>query len=342
MRCPPDPKPRNPSRTATAATPYARASAAAASALATLCGAAGRTSATSASGVCASSLSTSQPSRTPSCPGPGGSPTGEAEARCPTNAGRQRGRHRCPGERATHSAASSSLTTTMPGPRQAERLVGGVGVERAVPVDVVGRDVEHCGRRELDRRRPVQLEAGDLDGDDVVGRVGSDHLDEGQSDVARSDRARPRREQDRLEHLHRGRLPVGPRDTQPRHGRVAQPPGQLHLAPHGHARVGGSDQQRLVGSPAGRRDHQVGVGGQPCPCLTEQHGHPGLPQRVRAVLLVLPGVTVDHGDMGTARGECPCGGRPGYRNTRDADTPARPPLSPGDHGHAPAPVTHSA
>ena len=60
-----------------------------------------------------------------------------------------------------------------------------VVLERAVPVEVVGRDVE--ARREAtgaDRALPVQLEAGQLDGQHVV-RLGVQHgLEQRRADVA--------------------------------------------------------------------------------------------------------------------------------------------------------------
>ena len=48
-------------------------------------------------------------------------------------------------------------------------LVGGVRGHRAVPVEVVGRQVEHGGGVRADAGRPVQLVAGEFDGEDVVG-----------------------------------------------------------------------------------------------------------------------------------------------------------------------------
>ena len=64
-------------------------------------------------------------------------------------------------------------------------------------------------------RGPVQLEAGELDGQDVV-RLGVHHrLDDRQADVAARDRAQACRPQHRLEHLHRRGLAVGAGHGQP-------------------------------------------------------------------------------------------------------------------------------
>ena len=52
-------------------------------------------------------------------------------------------------------------------PAQRPRLGGGVGGHRAVPVEVVLGDVEHAPDGGHDRRRPMQLEARQLDGQHV-------------------------------------------------------------------------------------------------------------------------------------------------------------------------------
>ena len=51
---------------------------------------------------------------------------------------------------------------------QRSRLRRGVGGHRAVPVEVILRDVEHHPGGRPDRWRPVQLEAGQFDRDDVL------------------------------------------------------------------------------------------------------------------------------------------------------------------------------
>ena len=113
-----------------------------------------------------------------------------------------------------------------------------VGVQVAVPVDVVRRDVEHRGRVRPDRGRPVQLEAGQLDGEHVVARLRHHHLEQGRPDVARGHRAQPGGGEDRGEHADGRRLAVGAGDRQPGRGALerAQPPGELDLAPDRDAR----------------------------------------------------------------------------------------------------------
>ena len=98
----------------------------------------------------------------------------------------------------------------------------------------------------------MQLEAGQLDREDVV-RLGVHHrLDEREADVAGGDAAQPGRTQDRVQHPHRGGLAVGAGDREP--GRVvlgvAEPPGQLDLAPDRYAARPGLREERRVGAPA--------------------------------------------------------------------------------------------
>ena len=137
-------------------------------------------------------------------------------------------------------------------------LVGGVRVERAVPVDVVGREVEHDRGVRGDRRAPVELEARQLDGQHVV--AGQDGVEQRQADVAGGHRAQPGGGQHGGQHAHRGRLAVGARHGEPG-GRALrpQPPGELDLADHLHAGRRGGDQQRRVGPPAGRGDDERGA-----------------------------------------------------------------------------------
>nr|BFE88910.1 hypothetical protein GCM10020093_115110 [Planobispora longispora] len=130
-----------------------------------------------------------------------------------------------------------------------------------MPVEVVGGDVEHRGGVRGDAGRAVQLEAGQLHGQDVV-RPG-DGLHDRDAHVADRERLAPGRRQHRGEHPHRGGLAVGAGQRQPRR-RVpgTQPPGQLDLADHLDPGPGRGDQQRVVRRPAGG-DGRRGALGQP-------------------------------------------------------------------------------
>ena len=122
-----------------------------------------------------------------------------------------------------------------------------------VPVEVVLGDVEHGGGLGAHRVGVVQLEAGELDREHVVRLGVHDRLDDRQADVADRDAAQAGGAQDRVEHLHGGGLAVGAGDAQPRGGvvRVAQPPGQLDLAPDrdARARAPGRAAARSASSP---------------------------------------------------------------------------------------------
>ena len=146
------------------------------------------------------------------------------------------------------------------GQAQDARLRVPVGREGAVPVGVVVGDVEDDGGGRRERGGPVQLEAGELDGDDVVGGRpvvldGGDDLDQRAPDVPGGDGAAAVGQQDRLEHGDRRRLAVGAGDRQPRRGRAVgarhpQPPGELRLADDLDAAARGVHQQRCVRAPA--------------------------------------------------------------------------------------------
>lgn len=68
-------------------------------------------------------------------------------------------------------------------------LVGGVTGHGAVPVEVVGGQVEHGPGVGAQRGRPVELVAGELDGEDVVRLVAEHRVQQGDPDVADGGRA---------------------------------------------------------------------------------------------------------------------------------------------------------
>ena len=135
----------------------------------------------------------------------------------------------------------------------------GVLVERAVPVDVVGSDVEADRRPRRDGVRPVQLEARQLDGDDVERLGVEDRLEDRRADVAGAARPQAGGPQDRREHLHRRRLAVGAGHGQPGRGagQRTHPPRELDLAPHRDAGRQGAGEERLVGPPPRGGDDEV-------------------------------------------------------------------------------------
>jgi hypothetical protein len=147
-----------------------------------------------------------------------------------------------------------------PGPYPHLRLL--VGIQRVVPVEVIRRQVQQRAGRGRDRRREVQLLTGQLDGEDVVRRIGEHGVDERLPDIADRDRSQASRAQHRLEHVHRRGLAVRTRHRQPgcRTG-APQLPGQLDLAPDRNAAGGRIGQKRVVRTQPGRCDDETDLTG---------------------------------------------------------------------------------
>ena len=206
-------------------------------------------------------------------------------------------------------------------------LVRRVRLERAVPVEVVGGDVEHGGGLRGHRVREVQLEARQLDDEDVERRVGGGEHD-GRPDVAHRGDALPGGAQDRLEHPDGRRLAVGPRHGEPRRRAAAGRAVDAHRQASstslqtGHAAFERGGEQRVVRRHAGRRDDERGP---------VQRG--ARQQLVRADDVV--GVVVDRYDAGAAGGEHLGRGAP--ETPRPATTTSAPSSSSATY-----PATHSA
>ncbi len=122
--------------------------------------------------------------------------------------------------------------------------------------------VQDHGGVQVDVVHPVQLEAGELDGEHVVLDVVEDGLHDGAADVADGGDLPAVGAEDRLDHLRGGGLAVGAGDAEPRDGAVGllHAPGELGLPPDGDARGARLLQQGRGGSPARRGDDQVGAG----------------------------------------------------------------------------------
>ena len=209
-------------------------------------------------------------------------------------------------------------------------LVGHVAFVPAgsvVELEVVLVQVQHRRGVEGDGVHPVQLEAGQLDHQRVVGFVVEDGLHDGAADVPDRRRPHPGGPEHGLGHLGGGGLPVGAGDPEPRNGSVGllHPPGEFDVPPHRDAALQRPGEQRGVGTPPRGCDHQVRVPGQFGGCsFSEPHrGVEGLQ---------------DGGLLGVGvrlvqdRDPCPEREQPvGRRVTRDAE--AR------NDGVHPAPVT---
>ncbi len=208
-------------------------------------------------------------------------------------------------------------------------LVGGVRLHRAVPVQVVGGQVEHGRRVRAQRGRPVQLVAGELDGEHVVGLLGEHRVQHRDADVADGGGAPARGGQDRGEHLDRGGLAVGAGDRQPGGRfagggvRPAQPPGQLDVAPDLQAGPLGGLEQRAARRPAGRGDDQPGALGQGV-AVAEADGDAERLQFGGAGPQALAGAAVDDRDQGAEAVQDPGGADAGDAEPGDGDRQAGP------------------
>ena len=118
-------------------------------------------------------------------------------------------------------------------------LGGGVVSQGAVPVEVIFGDVEHDAGLGSHRRRPVQLEARQLDGQHVgraVRSAGQD-TEHRAADVAAQPAVEARGDEHRVQHRRSGGLAVGTGDRQPAPWRpvvagLVEPPGQFDVTPN--------------------------------------------------------------------------------------------------------------
>lgn len=208
-------------------------------------------------------------------------------------------------------------------------LVRDVRLHGAVPVEVVGGQVEDGRGVGAQRGRPVQLVTGQFDGEYVVLLVAEDGVEEGDADVADRGGAQPGRLQDGGEHPYGRGLAVGAGDREP--GRrfpaavAAQPPGEFDVAPDRDARLGGCGEERLVGLPARGGDDELGGLGQGRP-VAEAHGD-ALRLQLRGLrtgTLVVP--VVDHRDDGAQAVQHRGRRDSGDSESRDGDVLALPVL----------------
>jgi hypothetical protein len=132
------------------------------------------------------------------------------------------------------------------------RLDLDVGRHRAVPVQVIGREVQQRAGRWTHGLRPVQLEARHLDGQHVVGGRRQHGVDDRYADVADRAGAPSGRDEHRFEHADGRGLAVRAGDCEPgRTAPVPQLPGELDLAPDRNPDGRCVAEQRVVGTQPG-------------------------------------------------------------------------------------------
>jgi hypothetical protein len=198
----------------------------------------------------------------------------------------------------------------------------------------------------------VQLEARELDGNDLR-RLRVQHgLEQRRPDVAGLDGVPPRRPQHRAEHRDRRRLAVRAGHRQPGRGagRRAHPPGQLDLAPDRDPGRGGRRQHRLVRPPAGRGDDDVrrraaDVRQRRRVVLAEADVDAEDVEHLAALLLARPVAAVEQDHPRAALDQRVGRGEPGHADAGDDDPqpgPVRVPVRQlrEEPGHVP--TTHSA
>ncbi len=118
-------------------------------------------------------------------------------------------------------------------------------LEGAVPVEVVGLEVEEDRDPRLQRVNVLELERGELADDPCVRRRSADERRQRATDVPGHLHRFTRRAKHRTEELGRGRLPVRPGDAENRVRKKER--AELDLAPDGHAtRSRTLDEQRLT------------------------------------------------------------------------------------------------
>ena len=118
------------------------------------------------------------------------------------------------------------------------RLVG------AVPVEMVGLEIEEDGDAEAQLVDVLELERRELAHDPVRLRDGAERI----ADVARDGHVTPGRTEDRAEELDGGRLAVRPRDAKDGR-RPEEPIPELDLRPHGESALArGHDERRVAGN----------------------------------------------------------------------------------------------
>ena len=87
-------------------------------------------------------------------------------------------------------------------------LIGLVGVERAVPVHVILSDVQNHRSVRGHRVGPVQLEAGQLHREELVGLIVGNGVHDGHAHVTHLNRLLTGSLQDGIDHAHGGGLAV--------------------------------------------------------------------------------------------------------------------------------------
>ena len=141
-------------------------------------------------------------------------------------------------------------------------LISLVAVEGAVPVHVILSDVQNHRSVRGHRVGPVQLEAGQLHCEELIGLIIGNGVHDGHTHVTDLNRLLTGSLQDGINHAHGGGLTVRTGQAQPLGGRAVaaliQAPRQLHIAPNLDATLIRVQHDRVVGAHARGGHHKLG------------------------------------------------------------------------------------
>ncbi|SIN33596.1 Uncharacterised protein [Mycobacteroides abscessus subsp. abscessus] len=184
-----------------------------------------------------------------------------------------------------------------------------------MPIEVILGHVEHRAGRRSHRRRPVQLKAGQLDGQELD--VTIQHVEHRIADIPAQRTGATGRRQHVVDHGRGRGLPVGPGDHHPSLGRPVptgsvQTPSQFDVTPNGQPGLYRGLHHRRRGTESGADDHQVLIGHMTLRCCGRQGPTPGITMALQGVLIVVadrnaqaeagqPGQRRDHGVAGDPR-----------------------------------------
>ena len=141
-------------------------------------------------------------------------------------------------------------------------LISLIAVEGAVPVHVILSNVQNHRSVRGHRVGPVQLEAGEFHGEELIGFIIGSGVHDGHTDITHLNRLLTGCIQDGIHHTHGGGLTVRTGQAQPLGGRAVatliQAPRQLHIAPNLDATLIRVQHDRVVGTHARGGHHKLG------------------------------------------------------------------------------------
>ncbi len=152
-------------------------------------------------------------------------------------------------------------------------LVPVVILDVAVPVEMIGRQIENARDLGMEVRDGLELEARDLEHEEIAGAEIADDRAERQTNVSADDRPPSGGSQDLADHRDGRRLAVRARDGD--EARLGEPAAELELARERHAAPRRLEQKRMIDRDAGADDDLVDAVEELRAETAEAHGHAG-------------------------------------------------------------------